>query len=89
MTDIYVQAPMTPQQKVAQRDVDTVMLSTEELDQIRHDMESQDKLLMGYQVLANLPNAMSWPSIMQGIWITAALQHQCQCLCRVQILAVE
>lgn len=46
---------MTPQQKVAQRDEDTVTLSTKELDQIRRDMENQEKLLMGYQVLACLP----------------------------------
>lgn len=42
--------PMTPQQKVAQRDTDTVQLSSKELDQIKRDMDEQENLIKGYQV---------------------------------------
>ncbi|BDA45827.1 hypothetical protein COCOBI_07-6140 [Coccomyxa sp. Obi] len=43
-------APMTPQDKVKQRDMDTVVLTNDELDYIRRQIDDQERLIMGYQV---------------------------------------
>lgn len=42
--------PMTPQQKVAQRDTDTVHLTSKEADQMMREMGQQETLIKGYQV---------------------------------------
>ena len=45
-----LQPPMTPQEKVKQNDVDTVLLTNDELDDIRRQIDDQESLIMGYQV---------------------------------------
>lgn len=41
---------MTPQEKVKQCDVDTVVLTNDELDDIRRQIDEQERLIIGYQV---------------------------------------
>ena len=41
---------MTPQEKVKQKDMDTVLLTNDELDDIRRQNDEQERLIMGYQV---------------------------------------
>ena len=41
---------MTPKEKVKQHDMDTVVLTNDELDEIRNQINEQEGLIMGYQV---------------------------------------
>ncbi|CAL8470589.1 g10131 [Coccomyxa elongata] len=77
-------APMTPQEKVKQNDMDTVLLTNDELDDIRRQIDDQERLIMGYQVAMQCADVKCKDMQQELAASEAQIAHLEQCLKQAQ-----